>query len=385
MKFEQNDNSFIYILSAIFIVVISAAAFFAYPEYVKYRNESDLKSAELQRESEYLSERQSAFSEKFGLSNSTIDLTGKSRLSRTASAALSEPCDWVVISNLAQEFVKADQRRNAAILYEYFDRECTKANNATWQAANIYEQIGDFEAGLRAITRFIEDTAENPDGYYLRARLNEKTGTPTQAISDYLTTISLIGDPSKTSYGVFRSLSATYESEGMFCEAATALQIWTDTNGEQDNSQVNHLISSIRGKGDCTNEYASGKDTFRHGSNASGVIYADVFINGQKGRFIVDTGAAVVSLSASFAKRLKLSPSKNSEITLSTANGLTVGNRVTLDNVKIGKVTAKDVQGVMMQKEDAFSRDFDGLLGRSFLARFDVKFERGRWSIASRK
>lgn len=369
MRHRESGDTFIYSLIIVIAVIAIPASYFLYNEYTAY-NRFIGKKAE--------------FALRFGLSNENIELIGSTKISRLANLASKEPCDWRIISDLADELSKANLRRNSAELYEYYDRECASANVATWKAANIYEQIGDFEAVLGAIQRFIDVTAENPNGYYLRGRAHEQTGNADQAISDYLTTISLINDPSKTSYSVFRSLSRTYETQGMYCEAASSLQAWAYASSEQENSQVGHLIDSIRSKGECSDDYASGRDTFRYTPNDSGVVYAEVLINGQKGRFIVDTGAALVSVSSSFARRLNLSPPKNSEIVLNTANGVTHGNRVMLDTVKIGKVDATDVQGVMMQKDDAFSDDLDGLLGRSFLARFDVKFERGRWSIATR-
>ncbi|MGS1094078.1 retropepsin-like aspartic protease family protein [Aquamicrobium terrae] len=204
-----------------------------------------------------------------------------------------------------------------------------------------------------------------------------------QAISDYLTTISLINDPSKTSYGIFKRLSLAYEAKREFCEAASALQTWVAANGEHDNSQLNFLVGNLKKKGDCTTDYATGRDTFRHQPNASGVIYADVYVNGVKGRFVVDTGAALVSVSRSFAERAGLKYSKDSEILLGTANGIAKGNRVTMDSVRVGKVKAEKVQGIAMQQSDALGEDIDGLLGRSFLARFDITFAKGKWVVSA--
>lgn len=48
-------------------------------------------------------------------------------------------------------------------------------------------------------------------------------------------------------------------------------------------------------------------------------------------------------------------------------------------------VEAQHVQGVMMQATDALPNGVDGLLGRSFLARFYVTFEKNKWSIATRR
>lgn len=381
---EHNDRTFVYALTIIGTIVVAVVAAFAYPVYINHKEAAQHRLLEAAERLKRDADLERALDEIFGISDLPISASQDPTLTKIAKSALLEPCDWILVSTFSKELVKANQRRNAAKLYEYYDGECARANNATWQAANIYEQIGDFAGALRAIERFIKDTAENPDGYYLRARANDQIGNAQKAISDYLTTIALINDPSKTGYGVFRNLARAYEAEGSYCEAAAALMSWAAANNQHENSQVQYLIETISKKGSCLNNFASGEDTFRYSANSDGVIYTDVLINGKKGRFIVDTGAALVSISSSFAKRLSLTASSDSEIKLSTANGLTTGYRITLDNVAVGEVTASAVQGVLMQNEKAFPENLDGLLGRSFLARFDVSFGQGRWSLKSR-
>lgn len=383
MEYEEDRNTFVYVFLTIFLVLVSVSGYFIYAEYKDSQEKNKIEKQNRYERINDLNNNLRSISEKFGLKNLSVNFDGKNLISQRLTHAYNEPCDWNAIYNLAEQLSKDGQRRNAAILYEYYDRSCGKANTATWYAANIYEQIGDHHAALRAIGRYIEDTAENPGGYYLRARSNEVLGNMDQAISDYLTTVSLINDPSKTSYGVFKRLSLAYEAEGEYCEAASAVQTWVAANGEHDNSQLNFLVGELKKKGNCTTDYATGRDTFRHQPDASGVIHVDAYVNGVKGRFVVDTGAALVSVSRSFAERAGLKPSKDSEILLGTANGITKGNRVTIDSVRVGKVKAEKVLGVAMQKTDALGSDIDGLLGRSFLARFDITFAKGRWVVSA--
>lgn len=382
MDYEESRYEFFYIFLTIVLVVFSISGYFIYIEYKSFQEKNEREKQKVFKNKIELQNNLRNISEKFGLKNLSVNFDGKNLISQRLTRAYNEPCDWNAVHNLSEQLSKDGQRRNAAILYEYYDSSCGKANTATWYAANIYEQIGDHSAALRAIGRYIEDTAENPGGYYLRARSNEALGNMDQAISDYLTAISLINDPSKTSYGVFKRLSLTYEAKGEFCEAASAVQTWVAANGEHDNSQLNFLVGNLKKKGDCTTDYATGQDTFRHQPDASGVIHVDAYVNGVKGRFVVDTGAALVSVSRSFAERAGLKPSKDSEILLSTANGITKGNRVTIDSVRVGKVKAEKVLGVAMQQSDALGNDIDGLLGRSFLARFDITFKKGRWMVS---
>lgn len=378
MRYYDEEEKTDYRFSIIVLIIFVLVFLFIYRSYAEYQEEIDRKNALASR---YASQ----FAETFGLPEKTVDVNGKSALSRLARSALNEPCDWAAVRDLAEALTRDQQRRAAATLYEYYDRECGKANNATWMAANIYEQIGDYRAAVRSIERFIAVTEENPNGYYLRGRAYAAMGNQELATSDYLTAISIMGDPSQTSYTAYKDLSLAYESQGMNCEAASALQEWAEANPELADNQIAHLINGYRNRGNCAGTYSKGSDDFRQAVSGSDVIHAEVEVNGHKGRFIVDTGASLVALSSSFAKRAGLRPKANSKILLSTANGITHGNQVALGVVRIGRVEAQHVQGVVMQGTDALAEGVDGLLGRSFLARFDVRFEKNKWSIEARR
>lgn len=377
MPYYEEKEGTNYRIVIIGLVLFSIAGFFVYKGYAEHQ-------AAIDRQIAFERSNTLKFSETFGLPQTTVDVNGKSALSRLARSAINEPCDWAAVRDLAEALSRNKERRASAVLYEYYDRECGIANNATWIASNIYEQIGDYRSSLRSIEKFISVTQENANGYYLRGRVNSSLGNSEQAISDYLTAISIIDDPSKITYMTYKDLSLAYESQGMNCEAASALQEWSDANLEHADNRLNHLINSYRNKGNCAEVYSRGGGEFRQAVTGSDVIYAEVEVNGQKGRFIVDTGASLVSLSNSFAKQAGLKPRANSKVLLSTANGIAHGNRIALDTVRIGDVEAQFVQGVMMQAADALPSGVDGLLGRSFLARFKVTFEKNKWSISTR-
>lgn len=91
------------------------------------------------------------------------------------------------------------------------------------------------------------------------------------------------------------------------------------------------------------------------------------------GRFIVDTGAGVVTISADFAKRLGVPPAapdaRTTQVVL--ADGRHVEARpVLLESVHVGGHTEHHVAAVILDKAPA--DHIDGLLGMSFLNRFNV-------------
>ncbi|MCK9992710.1 MAG: aspartyl protease family protein [Alphaproteobacteria bacterium] len=110
------------------------------------------------------------------------------------------------------------------------------------------------------------------------------------------------------------------------------------------------------------------------GKSATGVVYlraverghflADAAVNGTHVRFLVDTGASIVGLSASDAQRLGMDLKKlNFDITVSTANGETKAARVTLDEIKIGSISRKKVDALIARDGEMSI----SLLGMSFL------------------
>ena len=91
-------------------------------------------------------------------------------------------------------------------------------------------------------------------------------------------------------------------------------------------------------------------------------------VNGRPVDAMVDTGATVVALTASTARKVGISLSSgdyNHEV--STANGQVKVAVVTVDSIQLGKITLEDVQAVVI--EDKALRT--NLIGMSFLKRLD--------------
>lgn len=114
-------------------------------------------------------------------------------------------------------------------------------------------------------------------------------------------------------------------------------------------------------RADAGNGYAS----VRLARAADGHFYADAMVNGAPVRFMVDTGASSIALSAEDARRVGLAFSAG-EFTgqAQTASG-TVGIKpVALDRVTIGPLEATQVDAAIVEQGLGIS-----LLGQSWLRR----------------
>lgn len=93
-------------------------------------------------------------------------------------------------------------------------------------------------------------------------------------------------------------------------------------------------------------------------------------INGRSMRFMVDTGATVVAMSAAEAQRLGVDYRSGERGWVQTANGNAPAYRVTLNAIRIGDVEVHQVAGVVTPAPMDHI-----LLGNSFLTRFQMTRE----------
>jgi aspartyl protease family protein len=104
-----------------------------------------------------------------------------------------------------------------------------------------------------------------------------------------------------------------------------------------------------------------------------GHFAANAVINGRSTEMLVDTGASVVALTPATARRLGIHPAAGDySLRMSTANGEASAAPVTLDEIRIGDVTVREVPAVVFAG-DGLGVD---LLGMTFLKRL-TRFEIG--------
>jgi aspartyl protease family protein len=113
----------------------------------------------------------------------------------------------------------------------------------------------------------------------------------------------------------------------------------------------------------------AGRQNVTLSADARGHFVATGSINGGSVRFLVDTGATLVALSASDARRLGINYLRGERGQVQTANGVAIGYRVKLDSVRIGDIEVNNVDAVVSEN-DAMGVT---LLGMSFLNRMEMQ------------
>ncbi len=115
-------------------------------------------------------------------------------------------------------------------------------------------------------------------------------------------------------------------------------------------------------------------------ADAKGHFVTEGSINGATVKFLIDTGATMVSLSSSEAKRIGLNYLKGERGEVSTANGLVPIYKVKLDTVKIGDITLNNVDGIVQEGNTLPI----ALMGMSFLNRVEMKREGSQMTLIKR-
>jgi aspartyl protease family protein len=103
-------------------------------------------------------------------------------------------------------------------------------------------------------------------------------------------------------------------------------------------------------------------------------------INGSNVRFMVDTGATMVSMDASQAKRAGINYLAGQKAVATTANGPVQVYLVKLDTVQVGDILLRDIGGVVHVSSELSVV----LLGMSFLTRLDMFQENENLTLKQR-
>jgi aspartyl protease family protein len=125
------------------------------------------------------------------------------------------------------------------------------------------------------------------------------------------------------------------------------------------------------GQGITTSFETTGRSKVILNADGTGHFLTNGTINGGQVKFLVDTGATMVSMGVSDARRLGINYLKGERGASNTANGIATVYHVKLDSVRVGSITMTNIDGVVHENSDM---PFV-LLGMSFLGRLEMKHE----------
>jgi clan AA aspartic protease (TIGR02281 family) len=298
-----------------------------------------------------------------------------------------EPCDQKSIRDLAQTLDKLGYRRQAADGLYKFVMSCGAPLMALNQSVGIFLRLTDYPKAVEVADEYVRRAPSDQNAHYLRGMALEGAGDYRRALSDYSDTIEFYpGDKKTISSSVFVHMAATYAALKQFCEAAAPINRWVSFDpATRDTSKTQRMIADYEQQGNCVTSTESRKETFPLRGQKN-VVTVKAEINGVRGLFILDTGASYVSVKSAFAAKAKIPDTNTGEITMMTANGQTKAKLSRADKVALGKLEAVNVPVAIQNVDDkSYGPGVDGLLGMSFLSRFEIQMAAGSIEIRTRQ
>jgi aspartyl protease family protein len=288
-----------------------------------------------------------------------------------------EPCDRRKIIQLAEAMLRAGDGRGTLHRADAFFQRCGDHPRLRWLTYEAHKQLSEWTEAAAEATRLIDADPYDADFRGWRGLAYEEKGDLDRAAEDYRQ--ALVLKPRLSDLPL--NLAGIYERQGKPCDAILPLSQAVFHHPEAANVMaLKGRIEDLGARPECAWTIGEGRAQIRR-RPGEGLLLAKVRINDREGgTFIVDTGATLVALSRALADKLGIDTRDAPRLLAQTANGPSTALAVTLDKIELQGVKAARVPAAIV---DGLGR-VEGLLGMSFLSRFDLKQQDGQLEITAR-
>ena len=159
--------------------------------------------------------------------------------------------------------------------------------------------------------------------------------------------------------------------EGVRVISVDGQSVVLEFDGKRRTARMGESVVSQKGR--------DGPQEVTLAADSRGHYLTQGMINGKSVRFVVDTGATMVSMSATEATRIGLNWKGGERAGVQTANGVVPAWRVRLDSVRVGDVTLHGVDALVQESDLPIV-----LLGMSFLSRMEIRNDSGTMTMKKR-
>jgi clan AA aspartic protease (TIGR02281 family) len=291
-----------------------------------------------------------------------------------------EPCDRSMIVKHGETLIRAGDRRGALGAADAFFARCGGYPRLLWVTYGAHRDLSEFDAAAADATKLIESSPSDKDYWVWRGMVLESKGELDKAASDFRQAIAL--QPALKSIPL--NLVNVLERQKKPCEAMFALEQYLHLYPSlRREPQFGQQLLALSTAGNCEGMAGKGRALLRFEPGGT-VIYGNVTVNQRvKGRFVIDTGATYVTISSAFAAKLGLEASSGSTILVQTAGGPQTVRLGVVDQVELQGAKAARVEVAIAEN---LPEELDGLLGMSFLSRFDMQLNtrEGKLELAAR-
>lgn len=274
-----------------------------------------------------------------------------------------EPCDRQKIVELCDALVRDGEPRQCLTRAGAFFGRCGEFWRLRWLTYESHKRLSEWDPAIADATRLVTQFPDDHDYRVWRGLVYEEKGDAAHAAADYEQAIAI--EPRLVD--VPFNLADAYRKLGRPCDGIFPLEQVSFYNPGRDGN-ARRRLRELYDDPTCSDRMGTGKATIRFGSAARRVTSKVIINRGAPAELIVDTGASTVMLGARLARRLELPYDQWPVQRAATAGGIRTIRIGYLDEVTVQGVSARHVECAVI--DDLAGAD--GLLGLSFLARFEM-------------
>jgi aspartyl protease family protein len=314
--------------------------------------------------------------QQLGISDMPLALEAQPAVQTSLDQLSHEPCYRNAIVDLADALLDAGYPRDADTSLTNFAQRCGASDELLYRRYKALFRASDFPGAARIAGDLVNSNPANAQVRYWRGNAYEQLGNFSNALTDYINSIQLLGEPASVDIDNFYDVSRMYAALKRYCDAITPIETFISFDpSTRRTTQSTRLIAEYVEKGGCDARYANGSARVSRMafSGATGPNTLVVLVNGVSGNFVLDTGATYVAVTPDFASRAKLKLETKNQLAITTVGGSALADLGYASTISVGKAQAQGVPVAVIQgASDPFGARLDGLLGMSFLARFSV-------------
>ncbi|MFT5430069.1 MAG: clan AA aspartic protease (TIGR02281 family) [Myxococcota bacterium] len=307
---------------------------------------------------------------------------GKSRerVTQLRSVLAGDACDLSSVRELADLLEETENHSEAADALGAVAGKCPVDQALLVRLATLQQKTGATSAALITATRLIEEAPKEAAGYGIRGSILSDRQDP-GAMTDLRQAFEL---DAGNEIGA-KALADSAERSGDGCGAADVIDELLAVGRVDTAVELRRRSDRLRKEGTCPRETVDGDSVSIPFVRDSDVMIVEVRINDRHtAKMIFDTGASSVAITSSLAERIGVNRWDGESFWVGTAGGVTRARRIKLDSVSMGGARVERVRAAIVGRM-ALGDGIEGLLGNSFLSRFEVGVDAQGGRITLRK
>ena len=286
------------------------------------------------------------------------------------SAALDkEPCDRQKILDLCDSLLRDGAPRECLTRSEAFFTRCGDFWRLRWLTYTSHNHLSEWDLAIADATRLVTEFPDDRDYLIWRGLAFAEKGDTPHAISDYEQAIAIEPRLADVPF----NLADAYRKLGRPCDGIFPLEQLSFYNPDRY-ANARRRLRELYADPQCADRLGTGKATIRFGTGARRVTSKVTINQTRPAELVVDTGASTVMLGVRLATQLGLPYDHWPTQRATTAGGIRTIRMGYLDEVSVQGVTARHVECAVLDDLPGV----DGLLGLSFLARFEMHADPGK-------